>query len=358
MVPPDAATPETCALDVTFRSVVEWEAGPHVVEAFAPSWPAYRRWFLRDGEERRSSYADGLRALEQHMPELLGTYERLVELHGGGDVEARFLSLWNPPPLFAGCSIAAWPGAGGPALVRNYDFVPMLCDTTLLASAWNGTRVLAMSDCLWGILDGVNEHGLAVALAFGGRDITGPGFAVTLVLRYVLEFCRNVDEAVAAISRIPVNLAYNVSVVDASGAAATVQLSPDREALVTGALSCGNRQVANEWREYEEFSGTVEREALLAAALADTGTTRASLEGLFLAEPVYRPPATNPWGTVYTASYDTTSPGVRLLWPDAEWAMSLAEPHEEHVERSILAQIPPSPPLEWRVPVSAPVIVA
>jgi len=358
MVPSDAATPETCELDVTFRSVVEWETGPHVVEAFSGAWPAYRRWFLRDGEERRSSYADGLRALELHMPELLPTYERLVELHGGSDVEARFLSLWNPPPLFAGCSIAAWTGAGGPALVRNYDFVPMLCDTTLLASAWNGTRVLAMSDCLWGVLDGVNEHGLAVALAFGGRDIIGPGFAVTLVLRYVLEFCRDVGEAVAAISRIPVNLAYNIGVVDASGAAATVQLSPDREAHVTGALSCGNRQAASEWREYEEFSGTVERETLLAAALADPATGRGSLEALFLTEPVYRPPATNPWGTVYTASYDTASPGVRLLWPEGEWPVSLADPREERFERSVLARIPPSPPLEWRVPVSAPVIVA
>ncbi|HVP03218.1 MAG TPA: C45 family peptidase [Solirubrobacteraceae bacterium] len=358
MVAPEAATPETCELDVTFRSVVAWEPDEHLVEAFASSWPAYRGWFLRDGEERRSSYAECARALEQHMPELIGTYERLVELHGGGDVEARFLSLWNPPPLFAGCSVAAWTGADGPALVRNYDFVPMMCDTTLLASAWNGTRVLAMSDCLWGVLDGVNEHGLAVALAFGGREITGPGFAVTLVLRYVLELCRDTDEAIAAISRIPVNMAYNVGVVDASGSAAMVQLSPDREARITGTLSCGNRQVADEWREYEEFSGTVEREALLAGALADPATTRAALEALFLTEPVYRPPAAHPWGTVYSASYDCGAPAVRLSWPDASWSVPLAAPREEQVARTVRAQIPPSPPVEWRVPVAAPVIVA
>src|SRR6185503_9961457 len=57
-------------------------------------WPAYRRWFLRDGEQERSSYAGCLRAVRTHVPELVPAYEGLVELVGGGDLEARFLSLW------------------------------------------------------------------------------------------------------------------------------------------------------------------------------------------------------------------------------------------------------------------------
>jgi hypothetical protein len=76
---------------VTFRSVVEPAPGPRLHELFELWWPAYRRWFLRDGEQERSSYAGCLRALRTHVPELVPAYEGLVELVGGGDLEARFL---------------------------------------------------------------------------------------------------------------------------------------------------------------------------------------------------------------------------------------------------------------------------
>ena len=35
-------------------------------------------------------------------------------------------------------------------LVRNYDYPPLLCDTTVLRRSWNGTPVMAMSDCVLG----------------------------------------------------------------------------------------------------------------------------------------------------------------------------------------------------------------
>ena len=66
-----------------------------------------------------------LKKLRQHMPELLPIYERLVELAGGGDLAARFLSLYRPPPYLLGCSQAVWPGRD-PVLVRNYDYSPAL----------------------------------------------------------------------------------------------------------------------------------------------------------------------------------------------------------------------------------------
>ena len=49
--------------------------------------------------------------------------------------------------------------------------------------------MLGMSDCLWGLLDGVNDAGLAVSLTFGGRRDVGDGFAIPLVVRYLLETC-------------------------------------------------------------------------------------------------------------------------------------------------------------------------
>ena len=50
-----------------------------------------------------------------------------------------------------------------------------------------------MSDCLWGLLDGVNDAGLAVSLTFGGRRDVGDGFGIPIVVRYLLEVCSDVS---------------------------------------------------------------------------------------------------------------------------------------------------------------------
>ena len=71
-----------------------------------------------------------------------------------------------------------------------------------------------MSDCLWGLLDGMNDAGLAVSLTFGGRACVGDGFGIPLVVRYLLETCATVAEARAALDRVPVNLAHNLTLVD------------------------------------------------------------------------------------------------------------------------------------------------
>ena len=76
------------------------------------------------------------------------------------------------------------------------------------------TRVIGMADQLWGLLDGVNDRGLAVSFTFGGRRGVGRGFSIPIVVRYLLETCATVAEGVAALERIPVQAAYNVTLVD------------------------------------------------------------------------------------------------------------------------------------------------
>ena len=60
-----------------------------------------------------------------------------------------------------------------------------------------------MSDCLWGLLDGMNDAGLAVSLTFGGRRALGDGFGIPLVVRYLLETCDDVAEARETLARLP-----------------------------------------------------------------------------------------------------------------------------------------------------------
>ena len=67
-------------------------------------WPAYRSWYLKEGEAARPALRACRRMLDEHMPELVPTYERLVELAEGDQLAARFLSLYRPPGFVVGCS--------------------------------------------------------------------------------------------------------------------------------------------------------------------------------------------------------------------------------------------------------------
>jgi predicted choloylglycine hydrolase len=335
--------PEVVEFDSTFRAI---DAGPTLEERvpglFAVSWPAYRSWFLREGEAARASYAEGAYKLRQYMPELVPAYDRLVEAVGGGDLEARFLSHWSPPPLFAACSLATWTRDSN-VLLRNYDYPPLLCDTTVLASAWHGSRVMAMSDCVWGALDGINEHGLSAAIAFGGRSAVGEGFGIGLVVRYVLEFAQDVPEALELLRGVPVQLSYNIALVDASGHSAIAYLAPDHELVVSGDSTAGNRQGFTEWPEHAAFCGTVGREEALLNAVADPATTAQSLAGHFLQAPIYRSTAASTWGTVYTAAYNCDSRTLDLMWPDGAWSLSMDRFEEgTRVRRSLVAIPPPT----------------
>ena len=257
-------------MTLEFESLDEAEPGPKWRQRFEGTWPDYRRWFLREGEAKRPTYRASLRALKRHMPELLPSYQRMVELAGGGDFAARFLAQYCPPPFFAACSQATFVN-GEPVLIRNYDYSPLLCDGLILHSAWNQRRVIGMADCMSGLLDGMNDDGLAVSLAFGGRRDVGEGFGVTLVLRYVLESCATVPEAVAALRRVPVQVAYNIPLLDRDSNHATVQLAPDSSFRYYDYESC------NAWQDV--VVDLVERSgaSVVASDTFEQGRLRATL---------------------------------------------------------------------------------
>ena len=249
-------------IEIRFQTLVEDQPGAKWKALFDRSWPGYRAWFLRGGPAGRPSYLESRRALREHMPELVPAWERVVELAGGGDVEARFLSMWCPPAYIAGCSQAVWIDPAGqpePVLLRNYDFAPALLEGNWLATRWSGQRVAAMGDCLWGALDGLNESGLAASLSFGGRTLTGTGFGIPLVLRYVLEVAHTTAEAVAILQRVPVHMSYSVTLLDRAADWATVFVSPDRPVEVTRRKAVTNFQREIEWPEHARATHSLER---------------------------------------------------------------------------------------------------
>ena len=255
------------------------------------------------------------------MPELVPAWQRLTAMAPGDPDAGAALALWNPPPFLTGCSQAAVL-PGGPALIRNYDWDYRLFDGVVAKTAYTGRRVLGMLDCLWGLLDGVNDAGLAVSLTFGGRPQVGEGFGIPLVIRYVLEVCGTVQEAVRVLRRIPVHMSYNVTALDRSGRWATVYLAPDRPARVTDRAVVTNHQGEVEWLPYAAAIRSVERqerlEELLAASTDVSGVIAACLR-----PPLYATRFQEGFGTLYTAEYHPTEGGVTYHWPGQSWPQSL-----------------------------------
>ncbi|WP_245007031.1 carcinine hydrolase/isopenicillin-N N-acyltransferase family protein [Rhizobium laguerreae] len=101
-----------------------------------------------------------------------------------------------------------------------------------LAARFNGKRVVAVVDCLWGVLDGINEDGLAVSLAFRGRTAVGQGFEMPIVPRYVLGFANTTAAAVAMLRDIPVHMSCSIALINRHGNHATVYVDPSHPAEV------------------------------------------------------------------------------------------------------------------------------
>jgi len=287
---------------------IKWQA------LFNKAWPYYRHWFLSEGVINRKGYLSSASKLKEHMPELVPLYDQLNVLAGGGDLEARFLSMWCPPPYMAGCSQMAC-HRDNVFLIRNYDYNPALFEGNLLYTKWL-KPVIGMSDCTWGLLDGMNADGLAASLAFGGRKVSGEGFGIPLVIRYILETASTVSEAVEILKRIPIHMVYNVTLTDAMGNHATVYVSPDREAVVTNLPIATNHQEKVEWPQYAALTATEERKEVMERMYANLFENEAYITDKFLEPPLFNYNYEKNFGTLYCINYRVTEKNIRIHWPE------------------------------------------
>ncbi len=289
---------------------------------FQEYWPHYRQWWLKEGEDARPTYLQCRRALREHMPEIAPLYETLCDLAGGGDLAARFLSFYCPPPYLSGCSQAVWPGKA-PVLVRNYDYDATAFDSLVLRTDWAGRRVLGTSDGMFGLVDGINDAGLALSLTFGGRRVVAQGFGVPLILRYVLQTCETAAEAGRALARVPTHMSYNVTVLDRKRDYLTAMLAPDRPAQITHAAVATNHQESVEWVSHARFTATVQRERFLLNRMSLHRDPEEKFIGAFLKPPLYSTAFSAGFGTLYTAVYRPRKRAMEIRWPGASWPLAL-----------------------------------
>lgn len=349
------------ALSLTMHAYREERPGPRWQALARATWPAYRRWFDAEGRAARPSYAACRAALATHLPELLPTWERLTELAieatgAGRDEAGRLLSLWSPTPFVTGCSQTVVPG-DDPVLVRSYDYDPALFEGVVASTNYSGSRrVIGTSDCLWGLVDGMNDAGLAVSLTFGGRPGRGPGrtgagFGIPIVLRYLLETCATVPAAIAVLERVPVAQCYNVSLVDTRGGHATVFVAPGEAAVVSTQQVATNQRL--EVVEHPRLAAALrspQRHDHLTRLLA-SGRTREQLAAAFVRPPLRSTDYARGFGSLYAAAYRPATGTVEYRWPGRTWTRRFDDPddvitvevHDEPAEPAVPGSGAPAP---------------
>ena len=296
-------------------------------QLFDRTWASYRSWFF-GGSGPGSTAAEAERALRHHMPELIETWERLRNLGGGGSDVGHFLTMWNPPPFAPGCSqlVVAEPER---TLVRNYDYAPELFEGVSMSSRWSDRSVVGTSDCLWGLVDGMNDRGLVASLTFGGVVGTGQGFAIPLVLRYLLEVCDTVGDARSVLRRVPVAGHYNLTFSDAEGSSMTVFVGPGRDPEFSRAAHATNhRGLVPDDPQLARRLRSVERQDTL-IALERRGATAASVVDSFRSPGLRSLDFDAGFGTLYTAEYQPDRGSVTYHWPSHDWVRSFRSASEQ-----------------------------
>jgi predicted choloylglycine hydrolase len=314
---------------ISLKSVEEDKVGDKWQKCFNKSWPHYKKWYVQEGLLGRPGYLTCVEKLEQYMPKIMPIYEQVVKAAGNGDLVARYLSMYNPPAFMSGCTQVAW-NKPPYSLIRNYDYNPKWFEGNLFKTNWL-KPVIGLSDCNWGLLDGINADGLAVSLTFGGRKISGDGFGIPLIMRYVLETCSTTKEAVECLINIPSHMSYNVTVLDKAGSYKTVYLTPDKGPHVDSERVATNHQQAIDWLAYEEFTATRERKVFLDDLVNEMDISRDQVRSRFLQPPLYNKDIQKNFVTLYTVQYDLEELSATVFWPGRSTKQSFDNFREERM---------------------------
>ena len=145
-------------------------------------------------------------------------------------LQAVLFSMYSMPPS-CNCSCFAFTTEQEILLGRNSDFLTEI-------ERLNQNVVYKLTDGVYSftgnttafieIEDGVNEHGLAVGLTSVYPNQCKPGFNAGMIVRYLLEKCRNVSEAVSCLYQLPIASAQTLTLADTMGAIAVIECNAEQ----------------------------------------------------------------------------------------------------------------------------------
>lgn len=235
----------------------------------------------------RVEYAEAcLPIYRQYDPALL---EELEGLAAGQDCEVQLLqavlfSMYAIPPA---CHCSCFAVAEGDEILfsRNSDFLPALEDhntNIVVGRTGGGYSFTGNTTSFLQMEDGVNQKGLAVGLTSVSPTEIKPGFNAGLLVRYLLENCGTVPEALEKLKILPIGSAQTLTLADAKGNLAVVECNAVRMAVagpvdpenpfvcatnvfhLPPMCSC-NRSIEDDWfaeRRYQTMTEALKRKDL------------------------------------------------------------------------------------------------
>lgn len=160
----------------------------------------------------------------------------------------RFTPLKN-----SGCTVFL----GNDYMVRNYDYHPATYDGRYLLFQPNdgGLAHVAPTSRVTGRMDGMNEDGLAMGYNFMHRKHPGNGFVCYMIGRLILQYCKDVPEAIKLLEEIPHRSSFSYIVMDKHLNHAIIEVSP-RSIEVRYDRTCTNhfKLLTHENRNYTKES--------------------------------------------------------------------------------------------------------
>ena len=174
---------------------------------------------------------------EKYYPEIT---EEIQGIADGQQCDVRILqavlfSMYSIPPA---CNCSCFAIAAGQEILlgRNSDFLTETekLNLNVMYKLTDGTYSFTGNTTAFVEMeDGVNEHGLAAGLTSVYPLHYKPGFNAGILLRYLLEKCKNVSEAVSCLYQLPIASAQTLTLADASGHIALVECNSEQIEIIT-----------------------------------------------------------------------------------------------------------------------------
>ena len=142
----------------------------------------------------------------------------------------------NIPVEIRGCTAFAYSKNGNVIYGRNNDLPLYLRDGSKseIYSPANGNRFNITTSSFINGEEGLNEHGLAVAMTFVMTRLEKikPGFNSCFIVRYLLEKASNTEMAISLLMKLPIASNCNILLADKNGKMVVVECTPTQKKCV------------------------------------------------------------------------------------------------------------------------------
>lgn len=153
----------------------------------------------------------------------------------------------NIPVEIRGCTAFAYERDGHVIYGRNNDLPPYLKkgSKSEIYAPINGNKFNITTSSFINGEEGLNEHGLAVAMTFVMTDLKKikPGFNSCFIVRYLLEKAKDTDDAISLLMELPIASNCNVLLADKNGNMKVVECTPNLKRIREAEVINGDKIV-------------------------------------------------------------------------------------------------------------------